>query len=82
MLRLLGLLWAVLTVLAAAGMWLIGQGIRRWVWLHAVDPELTPRVVDLALYGLISVVLVKGLMLSVCLGVMAGMSPRRPRWWT
>jgi hypothetical protein len=36
----------------------------------------------LALYTLIAVVLLKGLMLSMGLGIMARLSPRRPRWWT
>jgi hypothetical protein len=27
-------------------------------------------------------VLLKGLMLSMGLGIMARLSPRRPRWWT
>jgi hypothetical protein len=81
-LRLLGLVWGVATVLAAVGLWTIGQGIRRWVWLHAVDAQITPLVVDLALYTVIAIVLLKGLMVSVGLGVIAGLSPRRPRWWS
>jgi hypothetical protein len=81
-LRLLALLWAVLTLLAAAGLWTLGQGVRRWVWLHAVDPTITPQVVDIVLYALIALVLLKGLMVSVGLGVIARLSPRRPRWWT
>jgi hypothetical protein len=81
-LRLLALLWAALTLLAAAGLWTLGQGVRRWVWLHAVDPTITPQVVDIVLYALIALVLLKGLMVSVGLGVIARLSPRRPRWWT
>jgi hypothetical protein len=81
-LRLLALLWAALTLLAAVGMWTLGQGVRRWVWLHAVDPTITPQVVDIVLYALIALVLLKGLMVSVGLGVIARLSPRRPRWWT
>jgi hypothetical protein len=80
-LRLLALLWTALTVLAAAGLWTLGQGVRRWVWLHAVDPTITPQVVDIVLYALIALVLLKGLMVSVGLGVIARLSPRRPRWW-
>jgi hypothetical protein len=80
-LRLLALLWAALTLLAAAGLWTLGQGVRRWVWLHAVDPTITPQLVDIVLYALIALVLLKGLMVSVGLGVIARLSPRRPRWW-
>jgi hypothetical protein len=80
-LRLLALLWAALTLVAVAGMWTLGQGIRRWVWLHAVDPTITPQVVDVLLYMVIAVVLLKGLMVSVGLGVIARLSPRRPGWW-
>src|SRR5215217_7593322 len=61
-LRLLALLWACLTVLGALGLWSIGQGIMRWVWLHSVDPAITPNVVRLLLYGVIAVLLLKGLM--------------------
>lgn len=81
-LRLIGLLWGAATVLAAGGLWTIGQGIRRWVWLHAVETEITPQVVDLLLYGIVAFVLLMGLMVSVGLGVLARLAPRRPRWWT
>lgn len=81
-LRLLGVLWAGVTVISAAGLWYLGQGIRRWAWMHAVDQQITPQVVDLALYAAIAIVLLKGFMLSVGLGIMARLSPRRPRWWT
>jgi hypothetical protein len=81
-LRLLGLLWAALTLLGALGLWSLGQGIRRWVWMHAVDPEITPYLVDMVLYVLIAAMVLKGLMLSVGLGMIARLSPRRPRWWT
>lgn len=82
LLRLLAVGWAVLTVLAAVGLWSIGQGILRWVWLHSVDPAITPQVVNLLLYGIVAVVLLKGLMVSVGLGLLARLAPRRPRWWT
>ncbi len=81
-LRLLALLWAGLTLLAAAGLWTMGQGIVRWVWMHAVDPAITPQVVTLLLYAVIAVVLLKGLMVSVGLGLLARLAPRRPRWWS
>jgi hypothetical protein len=80
-LRLLALLWAGLTVLAAGGLWTVGQGIRRWVWLHAVNPDVTPQLVDLALYALIAFVVLKGLTASVALGLIARLAPRRPRSW-
>ena len=82
LLRLLALGWAVLTALAAVGLWSIGQGILRWVWMHSVDPAITPQVVSLLLYGVIAVVLLKGLMVSVGLGLLARLAPRRPRWWS
>jgi hypothetical protein len=82
MFRLIGLAWAGLTVLAAVGLWSLAQGVRRWVWLHAVDPAITPQVVEIAIYVVIAIVLIKGLMVSVGLGVLAGLSPRRPRWWS
>jgi hypothetical protein len=81
MLRLLALAWAAFTVLAAVGLWTLGQGIMRWVWMHAVDPAITPQVVTLLLYGAIGVVLLKGMMVSVSLGLLARLAPRRPRWW-
>jgi hypothetical protein len=81
-LRLLALLWAGLTVLAAGGLWTVAQGIRRWVWLHAVNPDVTPQLVDLALYTLIAFVVLKGLTVSVALGLIARLAPRRPRRWT
>jgi hypothetical protein len=82
MLRLLALLWAVITVLAAGGMWTLSQGIVRWVWMHAVDPAITPQVVNLLLDAVIAVVVLKGLMVSVGLALLARLAPQRPRWWT
>ncbi|HET9012570.1 MAG TPA: hypothetical protein VFN38_12185 [Gemmatimonadaceae bacterium] len=82
MLRLLALLWAVVTALAAAGLWTLGQGIVRWVWMHAVDQAITPQVVNLLLYAVIAVVVLKGLMVSVGLALLARLAPQRPRWWT
>jgi hypothetical protein len=81
-LRLLALLWAAITVLAAGGLWTLGQGIVRWVWMHAVDPAITPQVVNLVLYAVIAVVVLKGLMVSVGLALLARLAPQRPRWWT
>jgi hypothetical protein len=81
-LRLLGVLWAVVTLLAAAGVWSVGQGIMRWVWMHSVDPAITPQVVSLVLYGLVAAVVLKGMMVSIGLGLLARLAPRRPRWWT
>ncbi|HEY2026760.1 MAG TPA: hypothetical protein VGG78_07100 [Gemmatimonadaceae bacterium] len=78
-LRLLALLWAGLTILAAGGLWTVGQGIRRWVWLHAVNPDITPQLVDLALYALLALVVLKGFTVSVSLGLIARLAPRRPR---
>ncbi|NUO38877.1 MAG: hypothetical protein HOQ17_11745 [Gemmatimonadaceae bacterium] len=82
LLRLLALAWAALTVLGALGLWTIGQGIVRWVWMHAVDQAITPHVVNLVLYTVIAAVLLKGLMVSIGLALLARLAPRRPRWWT
>ena len=82
MLRLAGIAWAIGTLLVAAGLWKVAQGVRQWVWMHAVDPTITPQVVEIAIYLVIAVVVVRGLMVSIGLGVMAGLSPRRPRWWS
>lgn len=82
MLRLAGVAWGVGTLFAAYGLWHVAQGVRRWVWLHAVDPSITPAVVEIAIYVVIGAVVVRGLMVSIGLGVMAGLSPRRPRWWS
>src|SRR5690348_792232 len=82
MLRLAGIAWAIGTLLVAAGLWKLAEGVRQWVWLHAVDPTITPKVVDVAIYLVIALVVIRGLMVSVGLGVMAGLRPRRPRWWS
>jgi hypothetical protein len=72
----------MLSVAIAAGLWFAGQAIRGWVWMHSVSPEITPRVVNFVLYVVIALVLLKGLAISVGLGIMAKLSPRRPRWFT
>src|SRR3954471_5702693 len=59
-LKLLALLWAAVTALAAAGLWTVGQGIVRWAWMHAVDTAITPHVVNLLVYGVIAVIVLKG----------------------
>ena len=82
LLRLLAIVWATMTVLAGLGLWTLGQGIVRWVWMHAVDPAITPQVVNLLLYGIIAVVVLKGLMVSLGLAMLARLAPQRPRWWT
>jgi hypothetical protein len=82
MLRLAGIAWAIGTLLVAAGLWKVAQSVRQWVWMHAVDPTITPQVVEIAIYLVIAIVVVRGLMVSIGLGVMAGLSPRRPRWWS
>jgi len=82
MLRLAAFAWAAGTLLVAAGLLKVAEGVRRWVWMHAVDPTITPKVVDVVIYLLIALVVIRGLMVSVGLGVMAGLSPRRPRWWS
>jgi hypothetical protein len=81
-LRLASIAWGIGTLLAAVGLWKLAEGVRRWVWLHAVDPTITPQVVEIAIYLVIALVVIRGLMVSVGLNVMAGLSPRRPRWWS
>jgi hypothetical protein len=82
LLRLLAVAWAVMSALGAVAVWSVGQGIMRWVWMHSVDPAITPQIVSLVLYGLVAMVLLKGLMVSVGLGLLARLAPRRPRWWS
>jgi hypothetical protein len=81
-LRLLALLWGILTVLGALGLWSVGQGVVQWATMHAVDPAITPQLVNLLLHGLVAIVLLKGLMVSVALALLARLAPRRPRWWS
>jgi hypothetical protein len=82
MLRLFGLMWTLVSVAIAVGLWFAGQALRGWVWMHSVNQQLTPRVVDFILYVVIAVVLLKGLAVGVGFGIIARLSPRRPRWWT
>jgi hypothetical protein len=81
-LRLLGVFWILVSIAIAAGLWFAGQALRGWVWMHSVNAQLTPRVVDFILYVVIAVVLLKGVAVGVGFGIMARLSPRRPRWWT
>jgi hypothetical protein len=81
-LRLFGVCWALVSIAIAAGLWFAGQSIRAWVWMHSVNAQLTPRVVDFVLYVVIAVVLLKGVAVGVGFGIMARLAPRRPRWWT
>jgi hypothetical protein len=82
LLRLLGVAWMCLSVAIAAGLWFAGQALRGWVWMHSVNQQLTPRVVDFLLYVVIAIVLMKGIAVGVGFGIIARLSPRRPRWWT
>lgn len=81
-LRLLGVLWVGLTVLAAVALWGAGRAAKLWVLLRAVDPIITPLAFDLALYALLAVLLLQGLTVGVGLAVLARLAPRRPRWWS
>ena len=82
LLRLFGFFWALVSVAIAGGLWLAAQSIRSWVWMHSVNPMITPRAVDFVLYVVIAVILLKGIAVGVGFGIMARLSPRRPRWWT
>src|SRR3954469_11096779 len=81
-LRFFGVCWALVSVAIAGGLWFTGKAIRAWVWMHSVNAQITPRVVDFVLYVVIAVVLLKGLAVGVGFGIMARLAPRRPRWWT
>jgi ribosomal protein L40E len=81
-LRLIAVCWAAVSVAIAAGAVFVAQAVRRWVWMHSVNPEITPQVIDFALYVVIAMVLLKGLSVSVGLVVMAKLSPRRPAWFS
>jgi len=82
LLRLVGWLWIILSVVAAAGVWYVGSVVRLWVLVRAVDPALTPLILDVVRYGLAGAVLLHGLTFGVTLRVIADLAPRRPRWWT
>jgi hypothetical protein len=82
LLRLLGVAWMGVSVAIAAGLWYAGQALRSWVWMHSVNQQITPRVIDFILYVVIAIVLIKGIAVGVGFGIMARLSPRRPRWWT
>src|SRR3954452_20092389 len=82
LLRLFGLFWALVSVAIAGGLWFVAQSVRSWVWMHSVNPMITPRAVDFVIYVVIAVVLLKGIAVGVGFGIMARLSPRRPRWWT
>ena len=81
-LRLFGLCWMLVSIAIAGGLVVAGQAIRSWVWMHSVNANITPRVVDFVMYVVIAVVLLKGLAVGVGFGIMARLAPRRPRWWT
>jgi len=81
-LRLLGWLWVGLTLLAAGGLWAAGRAARFWILLRATDPAISPLALDVALYGLLALVLLQGLTVGVALSVLSRLAPRRPRWWT
>lgn len=81
-LRLIALGWAALSVAIAVGAVFVAQAVRRWVWMHSVNQEITPQVVDFALYVIIAIVLLKGLAVSIGLLIMARLSPRRPAWFS
>jgi hypothetical protein len=82
LLRLLGWLWAGMSLLAAAGVWYGGGAVRAWLIARAVDPVLTPLVLTALLYVATAVVVMQGLTVGVGLNVLAGLTPRRPRWWS
>ena len=82
LLRLLAWGWGGASLLAAAGLWYGGSLVRAWLVARAVDPVVAPIVLTLVLYGLVAIVLLQGLTVAVGLTVVAGLAPRRPRWWT
>lgn len=82
MLRLLGVAWIGVSFAIAVGLWFAGQALRGWVWMHSINQQLTPRVVDFVLYVVIAIVLLKGVAVGVGFGIMGRLAPRRPRWWT
>ena len=82
LLRLVGWLWAGLSLVAAAALWYVGSVVRLWVLVRSVDPAVTPLVLDVILYGLVAVVVLQGLTFGVGLAALAELVPRRPRWWT
>jgi hypothetical protein len=82
LLRLLASVWLSASAVGAAALWYAGSAARMWLVARAVDPVVTPVVLDLVLYGVVGFVLLQGLTVAVGLTVFAGLTPRRPRWWT
>ena len=56
-------------------------GALRSALQHAVEYQ-APQVVSVLLYGVIAFLLLKGLMVSMALAMLARLAPRKPRWWT
>ena len=82
LLRLLALSWALLSTVAAGGVWLAGSALRAWLVARAVDPLMTPLVLTALLWALVAAVLLQGLTVGAALAALAGLLPRRPRWWS
>ena len=82
LLRLLALSWTALSVVAAGGVWLAGSALRTWLVARAVDPVMTPAVLTALLWALVAAVLLQGLTVGAALAALAGLLPRRPRWWS
>ena len=82
LLRLLALSWALLSTVAAGGVWLAGSALRTWLVARAVDPVMTPVVLTALLWALVAAVLLQGLTVGAALAALAGLLPRRPRWWS
>lgn len=81
LLRLLGWSWAALSGLTAGVVWYVGGAIKMQLLLRSADRYLTPLGLDAAHYAIIALVLLQGLTVGVGLNVIAGLVPRRPRWW-
>ncbi|MEJ7811965.1 MAG: hypothetical protein WKG32_16250 [Gemmatimonadaceae bacterium] len=82
LLRLVGWVWTVLSIVAAAGVWYLGGAIRDGVLSRGVDPVATPFALEIARVALAAIVLLQGLAFGLGLTVLARLAPRRPVWWS
>ena len=82
LLRVLGWSWAGVSCLAAAVLWYLAGAVRTALLLGDADRWLTPLGLDVARWALVALVALQGVTVGVGLHVVAGMAPRRPRWWT
>jgi hypothetical protein len=83
LLRMVGWLWVGISGLTAAGLWHVADALRTRILAAAVDETFaTPQVLAALVYGVVAIVVLQGLTFGLGLAVLAGLAPRRPRWWS